>query len=101
MSREGSVTSYRKIQVLEGFLEEAAFELSLEGWGENLVGFREGSGDMCAKRRELPKLRKGGNRKGQVCGWRTCGQGRESTLQSQVGLVLKDPEVSLRWNLFR
>lgn len=27
----GTVTSCRKIQILEGFLEEVAFELSLEG----------------------------------------------------------------------
>lgn len=36
--QRGTVTSCRKIQVLEGFLEEAVFELSLEGWGENLLG---------------------------------------------------------------
>lgn len=51
---------------------------------ENLLGFREGSGDRCSKWRELAELRKGGQQKGSVCGWRMCGRYRESTLQIQV-----------------
>lgn len=32
VSREGTITSCRRIQVQEAFLEEVVFELSLEGW---------------------------------------------------------------------
>lgn len=51
-SRQGTVPSCRKIGALEGFREEVAFELSFEGRGGNLLGFREGSGTCVLSRGE-------------------------------------------------
>lgn len=65
--REGTVTSCRKIQVLEGSQEEGVLDLSFEGWGENLLGSREGSGDLCSRWGQPPTLRKGGKQERVRC----------------------------------
>lgn len=63
---------------------------------ENLLGFREAWG-RCTRCRG--KERSG---KGWACGWKACGQDRESdTPRGQMGLIMKDPRSPGGRTLFR
>lgn len=57
---------------------------------ENLLGFREGSGDRCSKWRELPKLRNGGKQCRCAAGEHV-GRTGKAHYWSRWGLVRKDP----------
>lgn len=56
-----------------------------DGW--DFVTVQGVVGDRCSQWRGKEGSRKGG----QVRGWRTGGQEKESTLHGQVGAVMKDP----------